>query len=406
MLDDDVAIGRLYRKHARVAERAGDYRSSLAWCTRGLKLLAADNSRPALSTRAQLRLAASVSRFFQGRFESAISLARAGAADAERAGDQAALAQAHLQLEMACSELDLPEREEHARLALDLFESLDDPLGLANLHLNLGVSCYNEGRWDEALVHYGASIDAYQRIGDAIGAESARNNQAEILTDQGRYEEASGRLAEARRALKAANYRIGITVTSSGQATRRAPHRTPRRCRAVAGRGRSRVRRLELDEHGRRHEHPARRAAAVVGPGPGRARPRRRSRRRARPARRRRHPPGHPRAPAGVGARVGRRRDGCRRRAPTPRSTSHVPDACRTRSPSPSTRSTSCTARPARRVIRPEPPNAIGSSPRSASSPSRGPLTRQSRRRHVSEPRRNAAEIGRLLLLESSRATP
>ena len=218
MLDDDVAIGRLYRKHARVAERAGDYRSSLAWCTRGLKLLAADNSRPALSTRAQLRLAASVSRFFQGRFESAISLARAGAADAERAGDQAALAQAHLQLEMACSELDLPEREEHARLALDLFESLDDPLGLANLHLNLGVSCYNEGRWDEALVHYGASIDAYQRIGDAIGAESARNNQAEILTDQGRYEEASGRLAEARRELKAANYRIGIAVTSSGQA--------------------------------------------------------------------------------------------------------------------------------------------------------------------------------------------
>lgn len=218
LLDDSVALGRLHRKHARVAERAGDYRSSLSWCTRGLHLLAIDTSTRASSSRAELRLAASVARFFQGRFEAAIELARAGAADAERAGNRAALAQAHLQLEMACSELELPEREAHGQKALELFESLGDSLGLANLHLNLGVSSYNDGRWDDALHHYEASIEAYHRVGDAVGAEAARNNQAEILTDQGLYEAAAARLAEARRALKAANYRIGIAITSSGQA--------------------------------------------------------------------------------------------------------------------------------------------------------------------------------------------
>jgi class 3 adenylate cyclase/tetratricopeptide (TPR) repeat protein len=218
LLDDSVALGRLHRKHARVAERAGDYRSSLNWCTKGLHLLDADESPRALSSRAELQLAASVTRFFQGRFEAAIELARAGAADAERSDNLAALAQAHLQLEMACSELDLPERVEHGQRALELFESLGDSLGLANLHLNLGVSSYNDGRWDDALDHYEASIDAYHRVGDAVGAEAARNNQAEILTDQGHYEAAAVRLAEARRALKAANYRIGIAITASGQA--------------------------------------------------------------------------------------------------------------------------------------------------------------------------------------------
>jgi tetratricopeptide (TPR) repeat protein len=183
-----------------------------------LRVVSGYHSTEAIAARAELRLAASVARFFQGRFEAAYELALAGAVDAEKAGDDSALAQAHLQLEMSCSELGREDRTKHGRRALELFESLGDDLGLANLHLNLGVSAWHEGRWNDALDHFHRSVEAYVRAGDAVGAEAARNNLAETLTFQGRFEEAEQHLRDARRALKAATYRIGIAITASGQA--------------------------------------------------------------------------------------------------------------------------------------------------------------------------------------------
>ncbi|MFM2079271.1 MAG: hypothetical protein RJA49_3161, partial [Actinomycetota bacterium] len=207
---------RLYRKHARVAERAGAWTQSLRWVTRGLSEVPADAGAEQLAEQAELELTAAVVRFFQGKLKPAVELARGAAATAERAGSRRAVAQAELQLEMCCSELGLPERAAHGLRALELFELLDDHLGLANLRLNLGVSCYNEARWDQALHHYGRSIVEYDLVGDQVGAAATTNNRAEILTDQGRDVEALDALEEARRGLKAANYRIGVAITSSG----------------------------------------------------------------------------------------------------------------------------------------------------------------------------------------------
>jgi class 3 adenylate cyclase/tetratricopeptide (TPR) repeat protein len=207
---------RLYRKHARVAERAGAWTQSLRWVTRALAEVPADAGADLLAEQAELELTAAVVRFFQGKLKPAVELARGAAATAERAGSRRGAAQAELQLEMCCSELGLPERAAHGLRALELFELLDDHLGLANLRLNLGVSCYNEARWDQALHHYGRSIVEYALVGDLVGAAATTNNRAEILTDQGRDAEALDALEEARRGLKAANYRIGVAITSSG----------------------------------------------------------------------------------------------------------------------------------------------------------------------------------------------
>ena len=207
---------RLYRKHARVAERAGVWTQSLRWVTRALAEVPADAGAELLAEQAELELTAAVVRFFQGKLKPAVELARGAAATAERAGSRRGVAQAELQLEMCCSELGLPERAAHGLRALELFELLDDHLGLANLRLNLGVSCYNEARWDQALHHYSRSIVEYELVGDLVGAAATTNNRAEILTDQGRDAEALDALEEARRGLKAANYRIGVAITSSG----------------------------------------------------------------------------------------------------------------------------------------------------------------------------------------------
>jgi class 3 adenylate cyclase/tetratricopeptide (TPR) repeat protein len=213
---DPTATVRLTRKRARVAERAGAWSSSLRWVSKALSLAPDDAEVALLAERAEVQLVAALVRFYQGKLEFAAKLARSAATSADRAGASRVLAQAHLQLEMCCSELGLPERAAHGLRALELFELVDDHLGLANLRLNLGVSCYNEGRWDQALHHYGRSITEYSMVGDLIGAASTYNNRAEILTDQGRDTEALAELEEARRGLKAASFRIGVAITSSG----------------------------------------------------------------------------------------------------------------------------------------------------------------------------------------------
>ncbi|MAT06182.1 MAG: hypothetical protein CL424_14175 [Acidimicrobiaceae bacterium] len=216
--EDPVGRARIFRKHARVDERAGRYRGALAWSTKGLKLLD-DAGEEAIAVAAELRLVAGVVRFFQGRFTDSIDLATAAAASAEHVGAIATLGQAHLQLEMTYSELGCrDERAHHGLRALELLQRADDRLGLANLHLNLGVSRYNEADWSTALEHYDRSADYYRQIGDTIGAEAARNNQAEILTDQGVIDEAAAMLESVERTLRAARYQLGIAITTSGRA--------------------------------------------------------------------------------------------------------------------------------------------------------------------------------------------
>ena len=139
-----------------------------------------------------------------------------GRRDRSALGDRSIEAQAELQLEMACSDLRLPERAGHGARALELLEDLGDDLRLGNLLLNLGVSSANEGRWDEARAFYERSAAAYRRAGDVVGAASTLNNEAEILTDQGRIDEAEARLFDARRIYRSAGYEWGVTLTTSG----------------------------------------------------------------------------------------------------------------------------------------------------------------------------------------------
>ena len=129
-------------------------------------------------------------------------------------------------------------------------------MSLANLHLNLGVSQYNEANWPQAIGHYERSAHYYRLVGDTIGAEAARNNQAEILTDQGRIDEAAVILDEVERALRAAQYPLGIAITTSGRA-----RIALRRGDAISAgeflrRRTHSIRRPRCPPHGHRHRRP------------------------------------------------------------------------------------------------------------------------------------------------------
>ncbi len=214
---DHVTKASLVRRHAVALEKHGDYGPSIDHFERALELLTAGptgSRRDLEEARATLGLA--VTRFFRGDFAESRDLSERGLALAERLGEDRLIAQACLQLEMVCSELGLPERATYAGRARALLERLDDPVGLGNLLLNLGVSDYNDGAWDRARADYRDASAAYDRAHDTIGAGIVRNNEAEILTGQGRLREARWKLVEAREAFRACGYANGEALSTSG----------------------------------------------------------------------------------------------------------------------------------------------------------------------------------------------
>jgi tetratricopeptide (TPR) repeat protein len=97
-----------------------------------------------------------------------------------------------------------------------LLTQLDDSLGLGNMLLNRGVSAWRECRVRDALADFRTSSACYGRAGDVVGAATADNNLAEILTLQVRLDPAEELLRNALRVLRAANYTLGELATISG----------------------------------------------------------------------------------------------------------------------------------------------------------------------------------------------
>ena len=74
--------------------------------------------------------------------------------------------------------------------ALEIYERLDDLVGLGHVLNNLGVHAYYRGDWDEALERWTRFEEVRRRTGDVSGAAAAVNNLAEVYSDQGKVEQA------------------------------------------------------------------------------------------------------------------------------------------------------------------------------------------------------------------------
>ena len=193
---------------ARVLEKLGRYRGALVVTARALR------DAPPGDVRARLLLARATIRSFLGDWAGGLRLAAEVLAAAP--DDDRLRAQAHLLSEWCCSCLGLAERTTHEEAALAGFTRVGDDIGLGNLHLNRGVSAWSDSRVEDALADFRASAGHYRRAGDVVGAAMADNNIAEILTLQGRLDEAEELLQHARRVSVAADYRHGELTTISG----------------------------------------------------------------------------------------------------------------------------------------------------------------------------------------------
>jgi tetratricopeptide (TPR) repeat protein len=84
-----------------------------------------------------------------------------------------------------------------------------------NLQNNVGIEAYFDGRWDDALDWYRRSGESAARIGDVVNVARAQNNEAEILSDRGLFEEARALFEQALRVWRAADYRAGVALATA-----------------------------------------------------------------------------------------------------------------------------------------------------------------------------------------------
>jgi class 3 adenylate cyclase/tetratricopeptide (TPR) repeat protein len=183
-------LARSQLQSAYAADLAAGYPSALRWLTtaqRSLDLVPDRPDTPAL--RAEIDGFYGLVRHRQGRDVEAVRWCRRAVAEAERVGAVRPLAAALVHLDVAETALGRGDGSNAVR-ALGLWQELGDAWQEARAHNHIGIRAYYAGRWDAAAASYELARDAALRAGDAWMATIASANVAEILSDQGRLDEA------------------------------------------------------------------------------------------------------------------------------------------------------------------------------------------------------------------------
>jgi len=209
---DPVARAELLGLRARARERAGAFSLALREIAAGRRLLEENDEQPARKVRASLGSLAAMVRFAQQRYDEALRRAEEAIAEARRAGEPAALAQALVAADSA--QLSLGGGSSGRMLeALSIYKDLGDLSNEGTVRGNLGCEAYLAGRWDEALEWFGGDRDICQRAGNMVGAAIAAANIGDIYVKRGQHDEAEPVLRDAVRVLRASGFNDGAACS-------------------------------------------------------------------------------------------------------------------------------------------------------------------------------------------------
>jgi predicted ATPase len=200
---DAVRTARIELKLARLREISSKPVPALRWVTRAEQNLAGQESDDALLLRAALTVRKARIYYRRGRYAEGLTAAREGAELARRSGDLRTLAEA-LDYGDTCARAIGEPAGPGAEQALAIYEQLGDLGAQGRVHNTLGLLAYFRGAWPEALAHYQASGDAYERSGTRWDAATSIANAAEVLSDQGELDQAQAALEQAMRTWRAA----------------------------------------------------------------------------------------------------------------------------------------------------------------------------------------------------------
>ena len=227
--DDPLREAALLHRHARVEFDRGRVKQAVRWTMRGLRRLEGIEGRDAVALRAHLVGTLATIRWRGGRLKEAAELSRQAIAEAEEAGEEAALARACFVLDTALLYSGETVDGRHFRRALEIYERLGDLDRQAAVLNNMGIAAYWSGRWDEAVELYRRGGLASEAAGDAGNAAFGDCNVGEVLSDQGRTDDAEPLLRRALRVWRGTGNAggaafvttlLGRTATRSGDPVR------------------------------------------------------------------------------------------------------------------------------------------------------------------------------------------
>jgi predicted ATPase/class 3 adenylate cyclase len=223
---DQVAVARLCEKTALAVARSSGYSAALRWTTRGRKALAGLAGHDVDRQEALLLSARTLFRYRQGRYAEAAAVSSEVVAIAQRCGARDVLARALFLRDGADLARGQYQGERWAEQALAIYTELGNLSWQARALNQLGMRAYFEGRWDDAQTYYRRAVEAFERIGDQWNAAITAANRGEILSNQGRHDEAEQAVRPAERILRASGalsdtaFALGIlgrTAARAGQ---------------------------------------------------------------------------------------------------------------------------------------------------------------------------------------------
>jgi tetratricopeptide (TPR) repeat protein len=206
---------RINRKRAALIRTRGDLAEAVELLT-GLEAGLTDvEAAAARQERVAVRISLAGALQRQGEYARCADLCLAAVEEAEKIGDEKALAHGCFLMITTNLALGRDDERDYAAVALDIYERLGDLVGQGDVLNNSGMRSYYRGDWDTTVREWELSRDAYRRAGYATGAATADNNLAEVLSDQGHLDRAEERFRDALRAYEAAGFSIGIALARS-----------------------------------------------------------------------------------------------------------------------------------------------------------------------------------------------
>nr|WP_290666631.1 tetratricopeptide repeat protein [Ardenticatena sp.] len=196
----DLTYARLLRLGAGIYHRMGQNETARAWCERCLAALAESPHPDRQRTQAHvLFLMAEIVRR-QGHLEEATTLAQQSAQMYEALEDVVGLSQVFNTLGNIFFDMgDLEQATHFYNQGMKLKEKVGDVYGVGVLANNLGEVYLYRGDLEQAEVAYRRSMHIWQQLDSAFGIAVLHNNLAVVATRQERWQEALMHLAESER---------------------------------------------------------------------------------------------------------------------------------------------------------------------------------------------------------------
>lgn len=215
MPETGVPAGRIWRKIGVTLERLGRYDDARAALVDGVARVGGGGGADAVRVRAALEHALAGIAYRQALYDEAIRHSDAAIALAETVGDLESVARASYIAGTAYDDLGREGGRPYLERAVALYEDLGDDRGLGSSLNNLGIHHYTRGEWDVSVEMYRRAREAAERIGDPLNAAVRANNEAEVLSDQGRLEEAEPLFRDMVRVCRGAGFPIGEALGTS-----------------------------------------------------------------------------------------------------------------------------------------------------------------------------------------------